>query len=195
MILKALYDYYYRCKSLPARGLELKEIAFLIVVDQNGNFLRFEDRRINNKQAQEFLVVKSVGRTSSPIANYLYDNSEYVLGCYIKDKTKEFTTNIEKFNTFKLKVESIYSKYPDNSAIKAVASFYKNDLSTIIDQITHDPLWDEIKKNLNKRFSNFSFIIQGDTEIIAEKKSYILLLTMTIIKIVIYVLLQEIIHL
>ena len=170
MILKALYDYYYRCKSLPARGLELKEIAFLIVVDQNGNFLRFEDRRINNKQAQEFLVVKSVGRTSSPIANYLYDNSEYVLGCYIKDKTKEFTTNIEKFNTFKLKVESIYSKYPDNSAIKAVASFYKNDLSTIIDQITHDPLWDEIKKNLNKRFSNFSFIIQGDTEIIAEKK-------------------------
>ena len=52
LLLKALYDYYHRCKSLPSRGLELKEIAFLIVVDQNGNFLRFEDRRINNKQAQ-----------------------------------------------------------------------------------------------------------------------------------------------
>ena len=43
MILQALYDYYHRCDGLPQKGLELKEIGFLIVIDKNGHFLRFED--------------------------------------------------------------------------------------------------------------------------------------------------------
>lgn len=80
MILKALYDYYRRSKDLPAFGMEQKEIGFIIVIDRNGNFLRFEDRRIDRKSAQQFLVKKGVSRTSSPIANYLYDKSEYVFG-------------------------------------------------------------------------------------------------------------------
>ena len=54
MILQALYDYYHRCDGLPQKGLELKEIGFLIVIDKNGHFLRFEDRRIDKKQAQKF---------------------------------------------------------------------------------------------------------------------------------------------
>ena len=36
MILKALYDYYNRCSGLPRKGLELKEIGFLIVIDKEG---------------------------------------------------------------------------------------------------------------------------------------------------------------
>ena len=80
MILKALYDYYQRCENLPALGMEFKEIGFIIVIDNNGNFLRFEDRRIDKKSAQQFLVKKSVGRSSAPVANYLYDNSQYVFG-------------------------------------------------------------------------------------------------------------------
>lgn len=81
MILKALYDYYQRCKNrLPALGLELKEIGFIIVIDENGNFIRFEDQRIDKQHAQLFLVKKAVGRSSAPIANYLYDNAKYVLG-------------------------------------------------------------------------------------------------------------------
>lgn len=43
MILKALYDYYYRSGDLPVLGMELKEIGFIIVIDKSGNFLRFED--------------------------------------------------------------------------------------------------------------------------------------------------------
>ena len=38
MILKALYDYYQRCENLPALGMEFKEIGFIIVIDNNGNF-------------------------------------------------------------------------------------------------------------------------------------------------------------
>lgn len=40
MILKALYDYYHRSKELARPGMEYKEIAFLIVIDEQGNFLR-----------------------------------------------------------------------------------------------------------------------------------------------------------
>ena len=51
MILKALYDYYNRCGNLPAPGLEEKEIGFIIVVSKDGKFIRFEDCRIDKKQA------------------------------------------------------------------------------------------------------------------------------------------------
>ena len=47
MILKALYDYYHRCDNMPRKGMEFKEIGFLIVIDREGRFLRFEDRRID----------------------------------------------------------------------------------------------------------------------------------------------------
>ena len=81
MILQALYEYYNRSKGvLPAYGRELKEIGFLIVIGKDGKFIRFEDRRIDKKQAQQFLVKKHVGRSSAPVANYLYDNSAYVFG-------------------------------------------------------------------------------------------------------------------
>lgn len=45
MILRALYDYYDRCGDLPRFGTELKPIAFIIVIDRRGNFVRIEDKR------------------------------------------------------------------------------------------------------------------------------------------------------
>ncbi len=56
MILKALYDYYHRSGNLPIMGMELKEIGFIIVIDKCGNFLRFEDRRIDKKLRNSFLL-------------------------------------------------------------------------------------------------------------------------------------------
>ena len=165
MILKALYDYYHRSGNLPQRGMELKEIGFLLVIDAHGEFVRFEDRRIDNKHAQEFLVKKSVGRTSAPKANYLYDNSAYVFG--YSDKGED--TGITCFNTFKEAIENIFQAYPDNSDIKAVHAFYQKDRESIINRVKEDPLWSEVAKNLSKKYSFFSFIIEGDTRIVAEK--------------------------
>lgn len=163
MILKALYDYYHRCGNLPRLGTELKEIGFLIVIDKEGNFLRFEDRRIDKKQAQKFLVKKHIGRTSALVANHLYDNSGYVFGYSDKDDS------LSQYKTFKRKVESIYKAHPDNQDIIAVRKFYQYDQSYILSQMQRDPLWEEIEKNLNKKYSTFSFIINGDTKIVAEK--------------------------
>lgn len=167
MILQALYDYYYRHGKLPQKGMELKEIGFLIVIDKEGHFLRFEDRRIDKKQAQRFLVKKHVGRTSALAANYLYDNSGYVFGYSDKGDA------MAQYQVFKDKVKSIYESKPDNADIIAVYKFYQQDLSTILEQMRNDLLWSEIEKNLNKKYSTFSFLIEGDTKILAEKNELI----------------------
>ena len=90
MILKALYDYYKRRRgTLPVYGRELKEIGFLLVIDRNGTFLRFEDcRNDDKKSAKKYLVQKHIGRTSALAANYLYDNSAYVFGYSDKDDAR-----------------------------------------------------------------------------------------------------------
>lgn len=202
MILKALYDYYHRCGNLPATGMEEKEIGFLVVISKAGKFLRFEDCRIDNKSARTYLVTKHVGRSSTPLANYLYDNSAYVLGISERKKYNKLKEQLETFaltpeneqvflklksdfekekeecsgkeqkyfDTFKAKIASIRNTFPDNSDIKAVYDFYEQGRDAIIEVVVSDPLWDDIKKNLSKKYSTFSFRIEGDTQIVAEKR-------------------------
>lgn len=172
MILKALYDYYHRSGDEVAPfGMEYKEIGFLIVIDgETGEFLCFEDRRVDKKSAQQFLVRKSVGRSSSPVANYLYDNSQYVFGYSDKGDMESMR---KYFDVFKAKIVEIHDRYPDNKAMNAVFSFYQQEPSDMIERMKQDVLWSEIAKNLNKKYSTFSFLIKGETEIIASKKDLI----------------------
>ena len=167
MILKALYDYYERKGDLPRKGMELKEIGFLIVIDKEGNFVRFEDRRIDRNRAQSFLVKKHVNRTSAPLANYLYDNSAYVLGYSEKGDGEKC------FDTFKAKVKSILQEYPYNDDIKAIDLFYENNRETLLEMFKQDVLWNEIEKNLNKKYSTFSFLMEGESTIVASKTELI----------------------
>ena len=202
MILKALYDYYHRCGNLPAPGMEEKEIGFLIVISKDGNFLRFEDCRIDNKHAKTYLVKKHVGRSSAAVANYLYDNSAYTLGISdrkelnkLKEKLDNFEYTPEQedafdklkeefdekqkdcyekeqkyFDTFKEKVNAIHMALPDNSDIKALSSFYEQGRDAINEEVQKASLWNDIEKNLSKKYSTFSFRIEGDPKILAEKK-------------------------
>ena len=124
MILKALYDYYHRCGDLPSFGMELKEIGFIIVLNKEGNFLRFEDRRIDKKSAQQFLVKKSVGRSSAPVANYLYDNSQYVFGYSDKGDMESMS---KYYDIFKAKIKEIYDLHPNNPTIGAINAFYQQN--------------------------------------------------------------------
>ena len=166
MILKALYDYYKRCDNLPAKGMEEKEIGFLIVLSPDGQFLRFEDCRIGKDHARIYLVKKHVGRSSAAVANYLYDNSAYVLGYSEKGNGKEQLY----LDTFKAKVESIADTFPENRDVTAIRTFYHNSREKILDLVSKDILWEDIKKNLSKKYSTFSFRIEGDLKIVAEKR-------------------------
>lgn len=166
MILKALYDYYNRCGNLPAPGLEEKEIGFIIVVSKDGKFIRFEDCRIDKKQARTYIVKKHVGRSSVVVANYLYDNSAYVLGYDPKNAASEG----KKFDAFVEKIKSIHQALPDSSDIQTLLEFYAQGRESILSEIEQDPLWEDIKKNLSKKYSTFSFRIEGDLKIVAEKR-------------------------
>ena len=166
MILRALYDYYNRCDNLPAKGMEEEEIGFLLVLSPEGRFLRFEDCRLGKDRARIYLVKKHVGRSSAAVANYLYDNSAYVLGYSDKTNGKEQLY----FDTFKEKVETIAKVFPDNKDIYAIQAFYKNSRDSIIQTVSQDVLWEDIRKNLSKKYSTFSFRIEGDLKIVAEKK-------------------------
>ena len=166
MILKALYDYYKRCDNLPAKGMEEKEIGFLILLSPKGEFLRFEDCRTGKDHARLYLVKKHVGRSSAAVANYLYDNSSYVLGYSEKSTGKEQLY----FDTFKAKIESIAEEYPDSKDLSAIKEFYNNSRETILSLVSQDVLWEDIKKNLSKKYSTCSFRIEGDLKLGAEKK-------------------------
>ena len=171
MILKALYDYYQRkSEELPAFGCELKEIGFILVIDKDGNFLRFEDRRIDKKNASSFLVKKHVGRSSAPIANLLYDNCSYVLGYSTEG---DIDSNAKYLSVFKAKVEELYTKLPNNSAVSAIWKFYQKNPAENLLKVQADPLWPDIEKNLNKKYSTFSFLLEGETTIVAAQKDVI----------------------
>lgn len=167
MILKALYDYYNRCGNLPAPGMEEKEIGFVIVISKEGKFLRFEDCRTDKTIGRVYLVKKHVSRSSAAVANYLYDNSAYVLGYSDKDDSEK---NQLYFNTFVEKVQSILDRMPDNSDIRTLMNFYAQGREAIHSEVEQDPLWEDIEKNLSKKYSVFSFRIEGDLRILAEKK-------------------------
>lgn len=207
MILKALYDYYNRCGDLPIPGMEEKEIGFIIVLSKEGKFVHFEDCRTGKNQARTYLVKKHVGRSSAIVANYLYDNSTYVLGYADMDKEvdkcKEQVDLLEKqaaqsvavqsayekakeelkelenkrsikeqscLDAFKNKLISIFHSYPDSYELSLVCKFYQQDKDEILSSIKKDSLWEDIKKNLSKKYSTFSFRIEGDLKIIAEKR-------------------------
>jgi CRISPR-associated protein Csd1 len=169
MILRALYDYYQQRKDqLPSPGKELKEIGFILVLSDEGEFIRFEDRRKEgNKSADQFLVRKSVGRSSAPVANYLYDNSAYVLGYSEKPNALKY------YDVFKAKIEDAYNKAPDNKDLERLKNFYGQNVDEKLEKMQSDPLWPEIIKNLGKKFSFFSFRFETDREIVAAKDELI----------------------
>lgn len=159
MILRALYDYYNRCEGLAQKGLELKEIGYLIVIDKDGSFLRIESRMKDKKTAQAFIVLQTVKRSGKKyIPNYLWDNYEYVIGGSGESskKNKTFINMIAAF-----KEQAVNDSYLD-----AIAKFYKNN-GAIEETIKKDLLYDEMLKS-NK---NISFLLQGEFKIAAEDKT------------------------
>lgn len=100
MILQALYDYYQRKPDLPSVGFEEKEIAFLVVLDEEGRFVQMEDTREGEgkkKTAKRYLVPQTVKRSSGIAANRLWDNIGYVFGIDHKGKAERATAQHEAF--------------------------------------------------------------------------------------------------
>ncbi len=158
MILKALYDYYNRCEGLTRKGLENKEIGYLIVIDSDGTFVRLESRMQDKKTAASFVVLQSVKRSGQKfISNYLWDNYEYVIGGENANKKKQ-----EAFIGI---IETIKSKLPQNKTVNAISNFYRK-YEDIEEVMKTDSLFEEFRKSIK----NISFLINGECKIAAEDR-------------------------
>lgn len=167
MILRALYDYYERMGNLPLPGREDKQIGFVIVLSRDGKFLRLEDcRNAGHKTARTFNVPKAVGRSSGVAPNMLYDNAQYVLG-YAPDKKPERV--LECFNAFAATFAEMQKAHTDSIDLRAITTFYAAGRDAVLASVQKDPLWDDVARDLAKKYSFFSFRIKGDLRIVAEK--------------------------
>lgn len=158
MILKALYDYYNRCEGLSAKGLEQKEIGYLIVIDKDGAFVRIESRMKDKKTAQTFLVLQTIkrsGRKYTP--NILWDNYEYVIG--VADESAK------KHDTFIRMIEKLKEQVSSDRYLNAISEFYKKN-EKLEDIIKNDVLYEEMHKSKK----NISFLLQGESKIAAENE-------------------------
>lgn len=179
MILKALYDYYHRCDEVAPAGWEYREIAFIIVINEKGDFIRIEDCRIDNNMAMVYLVPKAVIRSGKKfVASNFWDNVEYVLNyskkCEplldddlkdekkIKKRENDINSTLQKFEKMKMNVNAFAKKYPQEKSFIAVNSFYENKE---FEKVYNDALWNEIKRNSTLYVS---FRIDGASTIVAE---------------------------
>ncbi len=186
MILQALYDYYSRSDKVASVGREFKEITFLIVINKDGKFVRIEDTRNNEGNGNKYLVAKSWARTgTTPQPFHFWDNFSYVLGFSSAnvaiekediddDKRQKLEKEIRKnkrcHEGFVDYINQMRDSNPSDSDVKAVSLFYEIYDSQLEGLLKDSPIWDQIKKNLTK---NLSFLIEGETEIVASKESII----------------------
>ncbi|MBU2623710.1 MAG: type I-C CRISPR-associated protein Cas8c/Csd1 [Proteobacteria bacterium] len=170
MILQALAKYYERIPTAAKEGFQQQEIPFIIVLNQQGDFIGLLDTREGegkNKKARPFIIPKAVKKTSGIAANLLWDNPAYVLGRPKPDKKKDLNKLLERA---KEQQESFLSKitetFPDNSAdegINAVVRFL--EAKNYADIFNH-PLWQEIEES----GANITFKLEGETELICRRE-------------------------
>lgn len=170
MILKALYDYYHRCGDLAPQGWEYKEISFIIVLDADGNLIDVEDYRSeDNKHGTPYLVVKGVRSGTAPKPYLFWDNVEYTCNYVAPSPKNSPERQAEllrkaalKHNALVDKFKAFSSKYPENTALKAVCLFYENGG---LENLYAHHMWQEIIK---KPTVNISYRLDKATDTVPE---------------------------
>ncbi len=165
MILQSLCDYYSRKAAEPdsttaPQGWEWKELPFLVVIDEQGNFCHLEDTRTQEGKklvSRRFLVPQAEKRANGIKANLLWDNAEYVLGANPRGRE-----DIQKrHKAFK---ERIYKELQDlvgTIPVRSVLAFLeKNPLR----QIEKNPQSQEAWEELCKTNSFIAFRIAGSPD-------------------------------
>ncbi|AHC14002.1 type I-C CRISPR-associated protein Cas8c/Csd1 [Salinispira pacifica] len=162
MIIQALYEYYQRKaddpnSNIPPEGFERKQIPFLIVLDKQGNLVRFEDTRETGggkNNGKPFLVPQGEKKTSGIKANLLWDSAEYVLGITSKQRN-----NVqERHHAFIEKQSEMLSSIADKPQVKAVMNFLNTFEAENYGKNHADSVWDEIYETN----PNLTFKLQGE---------------------------------
>lgn len=177
MILQSLVDYYHRKASqaeggMAPEGFEKKQIPFVIILDQQGNFVDLEDTRQDEgiaKAGRSFLVPQAIKRTIKVQPNLLWDNINYVLGIVTEEQKKK-EKDPKKVQEAEQRakrqheefIKNILNLFPspqDDKGINAVYTFLSN---SDFEKVFNHPNWTDLQK-LN---SNISFRLNDDTQLV-----------------------------
>lgn len=167
MILQALAKYYQRAieegdTNVPPHGFQKKEIPFVIVLDNDGNFNGIDDTRTRQGRRNKgriFTVPKVFegSRTVNIKAHFLWDKASYVLGVGPKTKSTRLVKQQEQFR------QTILEYFPNPSScleVSAVLSFLKN----YTEKLKQHPIWEEISST----DPNLSFRLTGKEELVCQ---------------------------
>lgn len=152
MILQSLQGYYKRMEANPdsdiaPEGFEWKEMPFVIVLDENGVFVDFRDRRQPNGKflrAKPLLVPKGYpsrpGTQGWQKSNILWDHYGYVLAHPKSVKPDDVEMARKQHGSFKKLVDGLHKAIPDDSGIAAVSAYLdQEDFSRVLNH----PSWKE----------------------------------------------------
>ena len=191
MILQALAEYYERKRAknpeaTPERGFERREIPFVIVLSEEGEFLNIEDTRdvmAARKKGRAFLVPKAAKRTSAIRANLLCDKPDYALRLdpqavealvrkkYRRAGQEELDRRVARFakrvckqhRAFRKRIEKVFGPDPDDIGLQALLAFLDGGRG---DSAWAHPAWPEVVSTTG---ANVGFRLSGDTSLICER--------------------------
>ena len=168
MILQELTRYYERKAAdadtaLAPEGFELKEIPFVIVVDNAGQFVQIEDTRTpdgKKKRARSFLVPQTVKRAVNISANLLWDTAEYVLGIDTRGKPERVAKQHADF------VKRLAELPANDAGVQAIQAFLAN---IPLEQLKQSLSWDEIQSSN----PNLTFQLVHNTELVCARAAIV----------------------
>jgi CRISPR-associated protein Csd1 len=154
MILHSLNNYYHRladdsASNIPPLGFSQQKISFALVINKRGELQQVVDIRDSKGKKsfpRQLVVPEPAIRTGNVAANFLWDNSSYVLGADNKGKTA--TKVLQTFSAFK-DLHKTIGENLDDEGMSAVLNFLKlwNP-----EEATHLSYWEEIASGANLVF-------------------------------------------
>ena len=169
MILQALYNYYEAMRKahrIATPGLEVKPIRWVIVIREDGSFVRLKDLKDpsdKKSKGQDYLVPAGLKRSGKcPPAQPFWDNRKYILG--YEESAEGMSPCTDRLEDFKRVMSEIAEHYPDNASFKAVCRFYDHYLGA------ETPLPEEAHTERILASDWMTFQLQGDTELLATQE-------------------------
>lgn len=170
MILQSLKEYYDRKASDPdsdiaPEGFEKKQLQFLIVITEDGEFVNIEDTRERigkNLVAKTFLVPRSKGRSGSrsyETTFLLWDHIGYLLGLPTSDEKSK-----KQHQTWLKSLDNLPRELLEDRGVSAVIKFYKKN------EIKKALASSQIDECLKVTQCNMSFRLVSDVPVPCRKK-------------------------
>lgn len=165
MILHALKEYYDRKiddpdSDIAPQGFEKKELQFLIVINEQGEFINIEDTRekIGKKLVgKSFMLPRSKGRSGSKSYEttfLLWDHIGYLMGL-----PKEDVKSCLQYETWSRSLKELPVELQEDVGVQAIIKFYEND------ELAKARASDRVQDCLKATQCNMSFRLVNDVPV------------------------------